>query len=274
MLYQQKNSVGSFFFEMIEYRDFSFRPHMHRHYELVYVREGALITEIFNKKELVCTGQLAFIPSNCLHAYFTPEHSVVDVCIFSSDYVPMFTQSIRKKQAMSCVFFCRSSVLQFAEQELFAAGHVPDLFTAKAVLYAIAGEICNSIPFQDSSEKHEILLDSAVQYIAAHFREDITLNSLAMALGYEPHYLSRCFHRAIPMHFSNYVNLFRVDAAAELLRNSELTVADVAFESGFKSVRTFNRSFIQITGQSPHVYRQAIMQDVHTQKSSLQAGDV
>ena len=257
MLYQLKNSVGSFFFEMIEYHDFSYGSHMHRHYELVYVRKGMLITEVFGRKEPVCAGQMAFIPSNCLHAYATPEHSVADICVFSADYIPMFTQSIRSRQASTCVFTCRSSVLAFAEKELFVTDHVPELYTAKAALYAVAGEICRGIRFEPSSEKHAILLDRLVQYISDHFAEEISLESAAAALGYEPHYLSRCFHRSVPMHFSNYVNLFRVDLATELLRSSDLPIAEVTWKSGFQSVRTFDRVFLEVTGQTPQAYRSA-----------------
>ena len=255
MIYQQKNSVGTYYFEMLEYRDFYFSTHMHRHYEVIYVQDGEVVVELDGRKETAKTGQMAFVPSNAIHAYDTPVHSLVDVCIFSADFVPLFAQHISTKQEENCVFSCRPAVREFAERELFCIDRIPDLFTTKAALYAVAGEILANIRFHTTTEKHEILLNRLIQYIAEHYRDELSLKSAAAALGYEPHYLSRCFHKSIPMHFSNYVNLFRVDAATEQLRSSDLSITDIAFNSGFKSIRTFNRAFKEITGQNPHFYQ-------------------
>lgn len=251
MLYQQQNSTGKYFFELIRYRNFSYERHMHRHYELIYVREGAVAVQLPFCSELIKKGELAFIPSNCLHSYQTPGSSVVDVCIFSADFVPLFARGIRRKRIESCRFVCRPSVMDFALRELFVENHIPDLFTAKAVLYAVAGEILHNIPFRTITEQKDVTTDRLIEYIAENFREDISLASAAQALDYEKHYLSRCFHRSIPMNFSKYVNLFRVDAASELLQDSELSVTEIALASGFQSIRTFNRVFLEVTGKTP-----------------------
>jgi transcriptional regulator GlxA family with amidase domain len=53
------------------------------------------------------------------------------------------------------------------------------------------------------------------------------------------------------MHFSRYVNLFRVDAATELLQHTDLPITEIALQSGFQSIRNFNRVFLEITGKTP-----------------------
>lgn len=251
MLYQQKNSIGQFYFEFIRYTDFHYEAHMHRHLELIHVREGSLILEIQNRREQIEAGGYAWIPSNSIHRYLTPVSSVVDVCIFSEDFVPAFARETREKKADRSGFSCRSSVTDFADRELFVEGKAPDFYTLKSVLYAVMGELLSQVPFTKVTAKNELLMDRLIRYVAENYKENITLRSAAKVLGYEEHYLSRCFHNVIPMHFSNYVNLFRVDAAKELLQRSDLSVTEIAEQSGFQSIRSFNRVFLEVTGKKP-----------------------
>jgi len=224
---------------------------MHRHPELIYVHEGAVTVQTPGQLETVEQGQCAWIPSNCIHAYSTPARSLVDVCIFSEDFTPAFAKAIRGKKAACARFVCRPSVLDFVCRELFVPDQIPDFFLLKSMLYAMMNEVLHQIPFHPVTAKSELLWDRLVRYVAENFRENISLASAAQALGYEEHYLSRCFHSHLPMHFSKYVNLYRVDAATELLQYSDLSITEIAMQSGFQSIRSFNRAFLEITGKKP-----------------------
>ena len=251
MIYQHKNSVGQDFFECILYRDFHYVPHMHRHPELVHVREGELEIRLGDTVERLGENEFALIPSNCLHAYHTPEHSLVDCCIFSEAFIPTFFKEIRGKRASSVRFSCDEAVRDYAMRVLFTAKAIPDRYTLKSVFYAIMGQYRQKIKFVRITIKNELLMDKIVRYVSENFRENITLKSIAKTFGYEEHYLSRCFHQSIPMHFSRYVNLFRVDAATELLQHTDLPITEIALQSGFQSIRNFNRVFLNVTGQPP-----------------------
>jgi len=251
MIYQSQNSVGRLHFECIRYRNFQFPPHMHRHFELIYVHEGAVELEIGGQKETISAGGCALILSNRIHAYATPEHSVLDVCVFSEDYVPVFAREVRDKTPTGAGFICRESVRAFAGAELFTEEKELEFYNVKAALYAVTGEFLRQAEFSATAVKNEGLVDRIIRYVAENFREDITLNSAAQALGYEKHYLSRCFHTVIPMHFSRYVNLYRVDAATELMQNTDLPITEIALKSGFQSIRSFNRVYREVTGRTP-----------------------
>jgi len=254
MLYQKSNSVGTSFFEYICYSDFHFEPHMHRHHELIHVQSGTLLMRLDGHEVEIPKGTYAWIPSNRVHSYETKHASVVDVCIFSEDFVPVFAKEIRAKKPETVTFTCRTSVDSFVRSELFFEKRMPDLYTLKAALYAVTGELMSQIRFVKTTVRSELLLDRIIQYVAEHYREDITLRQVADALGYEVHYLSRGFHAAIPTHFSRYVNLYRVDAAKELLQRADLSISEIASESGFQSLRTFNRVFLEVTGKTPSRY--------------------
>ena len=251
MIYQTHNSVGQHYFECIRYTNFSFVPHMHRHPEVFCVREGAIAVIINGKREVISKNEYGWIPSNCIHAYENIDSSVVDVCIFSEDFVPAFSKEVRKKFPDRAKFTCRYTTARFVNDELFEPDRSVDLYTRKAALYAIAGEVLSQINFIDTSAKNETLIDKIIRYVAENYTENISLKNIAKELGYEERYLSRCFHNTVPMHFSKYVNLFRVDTAIALLQNTDLSISEVSMESGFQSIRSFNRVFHEITGKTP-----------------------
>ena len=251
MIYQTHNSVGQYYFECIRYSNFNFVPHMHRHPEVFCVREGSLAVVMNGNREVFNKGDYGWIPSNFIHAYENIDNSVVDICIYSEDFVPSFSKEIRKKFPDRAKFNCRYTVSRFVNDELFVSDREVDIFTRKAALYAISGEILKQISFSDMSAKNETLTDRIVRYVAENYTENISLKAIAKELGYEERYVSRCFHNTVPMHFSAYVNLFRVDHAIALLQNTDLSVSEVSMESGFQSIRSFNRVFREVTGKTP-----------------------
>lgn len=251
MLYQNSNSIGQGFFECVRYRDFNWVPHMHRHPELVLVREGEVLAEIEGRQEAIPAGSCALVLSNRVHRYESPKGSLADVCIISEDFAPSFFKSVKGKQPETAVFCCRPSVLEYAKTELFRPGEIPDHFLLKSAFYGVLAEYEHQVAFRDTPGENPSVFDRIIQYVTENYTENITLKSMAEALGYEQHYLSRCFHSRVPMHFSTYVNWYRVDAATELLRNTNLPITRIAMQSGFQSIRSFNRVFLTLTGKNP-----------------------
>ena len=251
MLYQDHNSIGKEYFERIRYNDFSFESHMHRHPELVYVREGTLTVITQTGTETIEKGGFGLILPHIIHAYSSSLGSVVDVCIFSLDYIPMFSKEIRSRYADKVGFICSKEISTFADAMLFSFEGKPEEYILKSVLYAICYCYKKQITLSRGGAESDVLMSKIIDYIEHNFTENITLKEMAKKLGYEEHYLSRCFHSMIPMHFSKYVNWYRVSAASELLRNSDLSMAEIALKSGFQSIRSFNRVFLEFTGTTP-----------------------
>lgn len=251
MLYQYQNSVGKEFYECIRYENFYFVPHMHRHPELIYVLEGSVVIETTDAAEIISRGEYALILPNQIHGYTTPDRSLVDVCIFSQDYAPLFFKEIRGKKAGCTRFVCRPLISDYLTGELFHKEHAPDFYLMKSLIYGVLHEYRSQVSFSHNENKNELLIEQIVRYVDNHYTEEISLKSMSEALGYEPHYLSRYFHSRIPMHFSRYVNWYRVDTATELLRNTELPITEIAARSGFQSIRSFNRVYREFTGIAP-----------------------
>ena len=138
MIYQKKNSEGTHYFECIRYSDFNIHAHMHRHPEILFVRQGSIAIESAAGMEIINENEFAFIMSNEMHSYSTESSSLVDICIFSSDYVPMVVNQIRGKKADRTKFVCRDSVLRYVSQELFVTDLTPDSHILKCVLVQLS----------------------------------------------------------------------------------------------------------------------------------------
>ena len=73
--------------------------------------------------------------------------------------------------------------------------------------------------------------------------------------GYSKYHFSRLFSEYTKETFCDYLNLRRIKAAEELLLNDSLSVTEIAMQSGFSSIATFNRLFRSLKGCSPSEYR-------------------
>jgi AraC-like DNA-binding protein len=158
---------------------------------------------------------------------------------------------LRGKRADRTKFVCRDSVLRFASEELFTPDRTPDPYILKSVLCAVLGEFLSEAEFDGIGKASERAVDKLIAYVADNFAENITLKGAAVELGYEFHYLSKAFHKRIPINFSQYVNLYRIENATFLLHNTDLPITEIALKCGFQSIRNFNRVYSSVTGSTP-----------------------
>lgn len=94
----------------------------------------------------------------------------------------------------------------------------------------------------------------AVQYILEHFKDNITLESLASAIGLNPSYFSHQFHKETGFKFKEYLTTTRINYAKKLIRAHKNAITYACFESGFSSYSSFSRSFLSIVGMTPSDY--------------------
>ena len=89
----------------------------------------------------------------------------------------------------------------------------------------------------------------------ARYREPLAVAELARAARLSPAHFSREFKRAFGETPHQYLLTRRLERAAELLRNTDRSVADVCFAVGLASVGSFTTSFKRAFGMTPTAYR-------------------
>ena len=103
--------------------------------------------------------------------------------------------------------------------------------------------------------KPEIL--TVIHYAEAHLEEELSVSQLSSLIGYQPKYFSRLFKNEMGCNYSDYVISRRIGRARELLRETALSVQEIAAMCGFSEVSYFSSRFKQETGMTPRQMRTA-----------------
>jgi AraC-like DNA-binding protein len=98
-------------------------------------------------------------------------------------------------------------------------------------------------------------INRVCELISKRFRENITQSEAARVAKMSGPSFSRFFRRATNRTFRAFLNQVRVGHASQLLLETDRTVAEVCFDSGFSNLSNFNRQFLRLRNVSPRAYR-------------------
>ncbi|MBQ9768337.1 MAG: helix-turn-helix transcriptional regulator [Lachnospiraceae bacterium] len=101
-------------------------------------------------------------------------------------------------------------------------------------------------------EKFNVVFD----YIEHYYMEDITLETVAAKIGFSKFHFSRLFRQFTDTSFYDYLCLRRLKAAEILLLDPSLPITEVALQSGFSSISTFNRVFKKFKECTPTEFKE------------------
>ncbi|MDQ3641345.1 MAG: helix-turn-helix domain-containing protein [Actinomycetota bacterium] len=99
------------------------------------------------------------------------------------------------------------------------------------------------------------LVKRVVDHITTHLDKDLSADVLAACAGVSERHLNRLFQRDLDQTPGRYVRQARVEAAAQLLASSMLTVPHVATRCGFRSAESLRQAFVAHYGIPPSQYR-------------------
>jgi len=114
------------------------------------------------------------------------------------------------------------------------------------------------IEFRDSNTggRFRSVIVKAREYINRNYSSgDITLYSTASYVGISPNHLSTVFTRETGENFIEYLTKVRLEKAKQLLHNTAMKSAEIAFETGFNDPHYFSHIFKKNTGFTPKEYR-------------------
>lgn len=104
-------------------------------------------------------------------------------------------------------------------------------------------------------------IDNVIYFIENNYQDNIRLDTIATAFGYNTSYLGQLFSEKMGCCFNTYLDTFRIKKACELLADPTLKVYDIAELVGYRSVDYFHLKFKKLMQLSPLEYRR---QQIHT----------
>lgn len=250
---------------VIENLDFA--AHWHSDIELLYVMEGSIGVGSNMQYRILHSGDLSVCGSNDIHYYNSNNmESRVLLIICKPEFLdPLCTEGVRINP-YSAVFSdtpekCRRSQREIVT-DITSNGietNQPSLRLRVLELFLLIFR--NSPSYYTSSLNRTVLYSSAnpiqiaLKYIEDHFAQDISLDIISNKASLSPYYFSRLFKKTTGTNFKAYLNHIRINKAADMIRSSQKRIIDIAYETGFCSIRTFNRTFLAITGHAPSAIR-------------------
>jgi AraC-like DNA-binding protein len=99
--------------------------------------------------------------------------------------------------------------------------------------------------------------DRLACYIACHYHEPLTAETIARANNLHANYAMNLFRKAFGTTISTFITQHRITHAQRLLVTTSDSILDVALAAGFQSLSRFNEAFKKACGCSPRAYRTA-----------------
>jgi len=257
--------------------------HWHFEFELVTVLEGGIIYTVEDQDYCLLAGEGLFIQSNQLHAARSYNGLPCEACVvvfhpnlfgantqgttYSKYVYPLLSGDISftpilKRDPLSASFW-QHTALKLLEDidKLYLLPVVENELLLKSKLYEIwhlffyYGQINNKANRDIKQYKLE-RMEPVITYIHQHYKEEISLLTLAQLLPMSEGQFCRAFKEVMNMTPIAYVIRYRILQSCILLANSNIKIADIARSIGFNNISYFNREFGKAIGCSPSHYRQ------------------
>jgi AraC-like DNA-binding protein len=104
------------------------------------------------------------------------------------------------------------------------------------------------------------VLNKVVDYVNAHYMDELSLAVASGVAGMSESRFSRCFSKTTGSTFSEFVTRLRVNKACELLMRQDLLVSNACYQAGFNNLANFNRRFLELKGVTPTEFRRQAAQ--------------
>ena len=222
-------------------------PHCHTSYELLFVTKGNIVATINGKEHIVSSGECIMILPMQIHSYNTIDNSTVKISIFSNDYIADFYNQTKDKEL-------ENPIADYDLMDIQTLNNSEDRFEIKSILYKYCSKLIKN-GIRSAEKSSNDLSTKIVMYIQNNFKNNISLKQMAEEFGYSYNYLSAYFRTQFGCSYAEYVNSFRLEEAVRLLKRTDKSITQIAFESGFTSIRNFNDVFKKEYGISPLLFK-------------------
>ena len=244
------------------------KPHTHPYFHMFLVCHGQAQFVVADRALTLNEGQCLIVPPDTLHSYANTTDTTTDYMEIKFT-LPKTSMHARAMQISGQILENKlantlfKQILEEYSTKFNPADDAPAAYLS-ALLHALT-EDCQrpnsrEFTYMDASECSEVA-QQVIRYLENHYAEDVSLDALAAALGYNKTYLCGVFKRDTNLTILDCLNTIRIRRAAELIVYSDHSLSQVSELCGFSSVSHFNRVFLKYVGTTPGQCRRAYPMD-------------
>lgn len=254
----------------------NFAPHWHNAIEIILPLENSydvVMTNTLQRYHLL-PGEFLLIPAGEMHEIIAPPDGCRFIFMFNSRLLTNISgySSIRSLMG-NCLYITPENYMliypelhdllirmanyyfdcdEFREFSIYSCLLQLYVTIAKFQLGKVS-MFADSRP--DKRNQYFRMFNQCLEYINQHYAENLSLESVADLCCLSKYHFSRCFKEYTGKTFYNYLTERRITAASELLEQADLSITEVAMQSGFSSISAFNRTFQLHKHCTPSEYR-------------------
>ncbi|KKO53099.1 GH39 family glycosyl hydrolase [Paenibacillus sp. DMB20] len=249
--------------------------HWHNSVEIIFVLRGTLEATVGNERHTLTEGDVFLINSSHVH-----EVIGLDMNIIATFLIPMSYLKENIKGIEDINFICESHTAEPGQKgaldqirQLLAEmvhlkhkmGEAYELDMGIRML-AVFSILMKRFKTSDSggaiNEKYMERMLRIINYIDEHYKEPLSLQTIAEREFLSMPYLSKFFSENIGLNFQSYLTSIRLKNAVEdLLHYEDLPITDLALSHGFPNAKSFYAAFKNRYHMTPHEYRKQYRPD-------------
>ena len=258
--YHERRTRGTFDFPIELYHFDASHPryempfHWHMETELLLVKSGSFCLIADGGERIIGAGQSVYIPSGVVHGG-VPSDCTYECVVFDANRFFEDSNILRKRFADA--FGGSQTVRIFSPDgregevildifDAMGAGGVGYEFETIGSLWRLLGLLLRERPEESSRTSHPHAgashaeqLKDVLRMIRSDYKKALTLRT---GTGHTP---------------VDYLNYYRVECSAELLRGTDESITEIALSCGFSDPGYFSRTFRRHKGCSPSEYRKS-----------------
>lgn len=261
----------------IENRGQSFQipVHWHDELEIIYVKSGFLTVNISGENYIGKPGDAFVVPPGNLHFmgsqtgtvdYFTFLFPLKYIAFRSDDMLDdklieplnsghlMISPEIKDTVKEQCEQLARVYAAEIDKSE----SKITSQIRKKIILLQFIHELWKKgfIVENDTTGRNTVEKEM-VSYIQQNYTGKILLREFGEQFHLSEKYISRYFKEHFHITLSQYVTYLRLEHAKQMLQETDISVTEVAMQSGYQNISYFIRSFKKTYGVSPLKYRKS-----------------
>ena len=256
-------------------QSFQIPVHWHDELEIIYVKSGFLTVNISGENYIgkpgdafvVSPGNLHFMGSQTGNVdYFTFLFPLKYIAFRTDDMLDdklieplnsghlMISPEIKDTVKEQCEQLAGVYAAEIDESESKITGQIKK----KIILLQFIHELWKKgfIVENDTTGRNTVEKEM-VSYIQQNYTGKILLREFGEQFHLSEKYISRYFKEHFHITLSQYVTYLRLEHAKQMLQETDISVTEVAMQSGYQNISYFIRSFKKTYGVSPLKYRKS-----------------
>ncbi|UFH35248.1 AraC family transcriptional regulator [Flavobacterium acetivorans] len=231
--------------------------HNHNKHQLTYVEGGAVYLKTKDNSYFLPARHFVWIPAGMEHLI----ELKTSISMIRNIYIP---PSILNNDD----FFSKMGIYPapnlILEMILFTENWSGNIFEKEKTKYLYIKTLGNIIAEMSKNPLPVVLptttnerLSPILAYIHLHVNQPLLLKNVARLFGSSSRSLSRLFRTDLDISFLQYVKLTRIIHSMEKLLQTEMSISEIAYESGYNSPATFSNTFYNLVKIRPVDFRKA-----------------